>query len=253
MTRKKITVDDVRRSFNRERGSSMPYSAIYFGRPLADILASLFYNAGWQANGVTLLRVGLSLLALLCVGTGQQALLYAGAGIALLAFVLDYVDGHLARLNDNATYWGKFSDGLGDYIFPALGVMAAGCGQWVQHDDGRYLLAGAVVSVVVMSVRVARDRLRYFELWMTSQSGTLTTEQAAKAALWRRREGRVAAFTADARTMALLLLFLPDGGMSFFVVLAALQAVTESLWLWYILKSGYATLNRWRRSYHAAA
>lgn len=253
MTRRKITVDDVRRSFNRERGASMPYSAVYFGRPLADLLAPLFYNAGWHANGVTLLRAGLSLLALLCIGTGHQVLLYAGAFIAVLAFVLDYVDGHLARLNDNATYWGKFSDGLGDYIFPALGVMAAGCGQWAQSGDGRCLLAGAVVSVIVMSVRVARDRLRYFELWMTSQSGALTPDQTAEAALWRKKEGRVAAFTADARTAALLLLFLPDGGMAFFIVLAVLQAITESLWLWYTLKSGYATLNRWRRSYHAAA
>lgn len=253
MTRKKITVGDVRRSFNRERGASMPYSAIYFGRPIADLVTPLFYNIGWQANDVTLLRVGLSVLALLCIGTGQQILLYAGAGIALLAFVLDYVDGHLARLNDNATYWGKFSDGLGDYIFPALGVMAAGCGQWAQHGDGRYLLAGAIVSVVVMSVRVARDRLRYFELWMTSQSGALMPEQAAKAAFWRKKEGRIAAFTADARTAVLLLLFVPDAGLVFFIVLAVLQAVTESLWLWYTLKSGYATLNRWRRSYHAAA
>jgi phosphatidylglycerophosphate synthase len=250
--RRRITIEDVRRSFDAAHGRTMPACAVYFGRPAADLITPLFYNTGWTANGVTMLRTLVSFAALACLGSGRQPLLFAAGALALFAFVLDYVDGHLARLDDNATYWGKFADGLGDYIFPAFGMLAVGCGLWMSTGQGGYMLAGGAVTCVVLSVRVVRDRFRYFESWMAAKTGPLDETQIRRAAPWRRGERLIAGHAANVRTAALLLLFVPDGGVAYFWVALAVQGASEAVWLGCILRYASVELDRWRRSDHAA-
>lgn len=250
---RRIGVKDVRASFNYEVGRQMPLSAVYFGRPVADVLAPLFYNTGWSADGVTYLRVALTFVALACLVSGLQLFLFAAAVLGLLAFILDFVDGHIARLDNKATYWGKYFDGLADYLFPACGPLAAGVGLWLQDGSWSWLLIGAAISLVTLMTRTARDRLRYFEQWMTRISGELTEEERRAVRPWQVRERRVTVAAANGRTLAFLLLFIPDGGLSFFIGLAVIQGVTEPLWLCIVLGRGHAVLRRWRKSVHAAS
>jgi len=230
----------------------MPLSAVYFGRPIADVLTPLFYNTGWSADGVTYLRIGLTVISLACLGSGFQPLLFVAAGLGLFAFVLDFVDGHIARLDDKATYWGKYSDGLGDYLFPACGPIVAGLGLWLQDGAWSYLLIGAAISLVTLMTRTARDRLRFFEHWMAQDSGELSEQERQAAQPWQVRERWVTVVAANGRTLAFLLLFIPDGGLTFFIGLAVIQGITEPVWLWVVLGRGHAVLRRWRKSVHAA-
>lgn len=251
--RRKIGQKDVSASFDHKKGREMPASVRWFGRPLADWITPLFYNLGVTANGVTLLRTIVSIIALVMLATGQQYYLYSAGVLGLFAFVLDFVDGHLARLNDNASYWGKFSDGLADYLFPACGLFAAGIGISQQTGIVWYLVAGGVISLITFMTRTARDRLRYFQQWMIEQSGPLTEVETDKAAPLRRQEFHISTIAANGRTLVFLFLFVPDGGFVFFVALCFVQGTTEPLWLYLCLQNGYATLNRWRKSVHSAS
>jgi len=231
----------------------MPASARWFGRPLADFLAPVFYNLGCSANQATFIRAVMTVIALGLLATGEQALLYAAGVLGLIAFVLDFVDGHLARLDNNASFWGKFSDGLVDYIFPAFGPLAAGVGLSLQTQQMQFAAIGGLISMITLLTRTARDRLRYFQQWMIETTGALTGEEVEKSQPWRRGEYHISVIAANGRTLAFPLLFIPDGGFIFFVAIAVVQGLSEPTWLYICLKSGYATLNRWRKSVHASS
>lgn len=231
----------------------MPASATWFGRPLADLITPLIYNLGLSANGVTFLRAMITIVALFLLASGVQIVLYLAGLLAVVAFVLDFVDGHLARLDDNASYWGKYADGLADYLFPACGLFAAGFGLSLRTGDIWYLALGGGVSLITLLTRTSRDRLRYFQHWMIEKSGPLTEEETKKARPWQRGEYHVSVIAANGRTLAFLLLFVPDGGLLFFSFLVIVQGLSEPIWLFICLKNGYVTLNRWRKSVHATS
>ena len=56
----RVNLSDVRRSFNRKVANHFTVS--WFGRPLANLATPIFYNSGWSANQVTLLRIVIALV-----------------------------------------------------------------------------------------------------------------------------------------------------------------------------------------------
>jgi phosphatidylglycerophosphate synthase len=181
----------------------------------------------------------------------MQTALYFSGVFGLFAFVLDFVDGHLARLDDNATYWGKYCDGLVDYIFPVMGLFAIGLGLSFQTENVWYVAVGGLISFIALLTRTSRDRLRYFQCWMIEKSGPFSEENVKYIQSWQRREYIVSVAAANGRTAAFFLLFLPDGGLMFFYSLLLIQGITEPSWLYICLRTGYVSLGRWRKSAHS--
>lgn len=250
--KRKIRLSDVKASFDYERGKQMPACAVWFGRPIADLITPFFFNLGIQANDVTLIRALITVAALLFLASGVQFLFYLAGILGLFAFVLDFVDGHLARLNDNATYWGKYSDGLVDYLFPTVGLFAVGVGITINGGGLWYIAIGASVSLIALMTRTSRDRLRYFQCWMASQCTPGTEDISGEVLALRRQEYIISVAAANGRTAAFALLFVPDGGQMFFFTLLIIQGLTEPIWLAISLYIGYHSLNKWRKSIHSA-
>jgi phosphatidylglycerophosphate synthase len=106
-------------------------------------------------NGVTwaALFVGLGSAGFFLKGDTRS--LVVGAALYHVSFILDCIDGKLARLKGNGTVFGGWLDYVFDRIrvlFCALALMG---GQYVRTDDARYLLAALVV--------VFLDMLRYVD------------------------------------------------------------------------------------------
>ncbi|MET9087797.1 CDP-alcohol phosphatidyltransferase family protein [Streptomyces sp. NPDC004237] len=86
---------------------------------------------------------------------GDRQSLIIGALLYHVSFILDCIDGKLARLKGNGTVFGGWLDYVFDRIrvlFCALALMG---GQFLPHDDERYLVAALVV--------VFLDMLRYVD------------------------------------------------------------------------------------------
>ena len=74
-----------------------------WGRPVADAWTPFFYHRGWSANAVTALHAVLSVIALAALLFPYPYGPVLAAILFYVWFVLDFVDGNLARLRGSVT------------------------------------------------------------------------------------------------------------------------------------------------------
>ena len=116
----KVTLETVRKSYKHSVMRTFPITSRWIGRPLADLLAVPLHNVGLTANSITGFRILLYFVSILILFVPNYTLTVCGALGLLTAFVLDFVDGHLARLRNEASFFGKFVaeyDGFGRSIY----------------------------------------------------------------------------------------------------------------------------------------
>ena len=246
-----ITVADVRASFN---ANIRDYFALtWFGRPFANVITPFFYNRGWSANQVTGMRVVIAV-----IGVGLLAIPgFVSAIIAALifyaVFVLDCVDGNIARLRGQASFFGKFIDGLADFIFILAGPAAAGIAIWWQDPQSPFLVLGALCTIVSVASQMVRSRLSFVREWMINQSGPIEDEKIESARTARRVQGVVAAIFVNGTFLAPLLLLIPADGRVWYVsALLFVQLLPELVWIAATVFEGRVILDRGRRSIHSA-
>jgi len=251
MMRSRLTLEGVRASYNSAIKSH--YSVGWFGRPLANLVTPFFFNIGCTANGVTLGRVMLAVACLAAlVVPGPVGPVVACAGF-YVCFVLDCVDGNLARLRDNVTYWGKFIDGLADFVFVLGAPFAAALGIYWAGGDAVWLLVGCLVTAMSSISQMTRSRLSFFREWMVGQGGPLSDDVVRQAEGPRRLQSRAAAIYVNGTFFMPLLLVVPDHGRVVFILAAvALQAMPEVLWFSATIAEARIILARGRKSIHSA-
>ncbi len=250
MMRSRITLEGVRASFNSNIKSH--YSVGWFGRPLANLVTPAFFNTGFTANGVTNGRVLLAAVCLMALAIPG----WAGAALACVGFyvcfVLDCVDGNLARLRGEVTYWGKFIDGLADFVFILGAPIAAAIGIYSGGGEGVWLLLGCLVTAISSVSQMTRSRLSFFREWMVGQGGALSEDVVRQAAGPRRVQSLASGVYVNGTFLMPLLLLLPDHGRLAFVAAAiALQALPEVLWLGATIAEARIILARRRTSIHS--
>ncbi len=211
--------------------------------------------AGLHASDVTFYR---TLIALVGIGVlvypAYDWMPPIAAGIFLLCFILDCVDGNIARMNDEASYWGKYIDGIADFVFIQGAPFAAGLGMWLIHGDGLALALGAGITIATLTSQMLRARLSFMREWMINLSGPLSDEQEAAAATARRVQEWVGAIYINGTFFSPFLLFLggADGTWAFLAALALCQLLPEIIWIGGTMLEARAILNRHRKSKFAA-
>ena len=249
---KRITTADVRASIKPRAKQETP-ALTYFGRPLGNLITPNFYNAGWTADSVTLLRVGLAAIALVLLAVFWPWGPMLAALVYYVTFVLDCVDGNLARLNDDATYWGKYADGLGDYVYLMGAPLATGVGALFHTGEAKWLLMGGAIAVMALINQMCRERLNFFREWMTGQSGPLEKSVAARAATPALVERWAAEIMVGGTFLAPIALLVPAlGPLWYLAVLISVQLVPDIAWFGATLWKARIWLARGRTSIHAA-
>ena len=138
------------KKFNLERSSLLGF---YFFRKVSLVITPLFIALRCSANSVTLfsLLVGVLGAFLFCLGSGYFLPAFF---CILLAQMLDYVDGNVARLHGRTSYYGKFIDGLSDSMWKALTFIGIGIGLYNSKttfhalyscDKSNFLILGALL------------------------------------------------------------------------------------------------------------
>jgi phosphatidylglycerophosphate synthase len=93
-------------------------------------------------NGITIAGLVLSLAAAGFVATGSVALARAGCVAMLAAYVLDCMDGELARARSQSSRLGIHLEHLGNWIVVGVLQIALSYGAWRQTGDTAYLIIG---------------------------------------------------------------------------------------------------------------
>jgi phosphatidylglycerophosphate synthase len=250
--KKPITLADVRSSFNYSYPAN--YTMRWFGRPLADRLTPMMVNAGITANGVTVFR---SYLSLIGVGILLMPFTFWPPVVAVtifyFSFILDCVDGNIARINEETSYLGKFMDGLSDYIFILGAPGTVGIALSLNSGEWWPVAVGSSATIACLLSQMARSRLSFMREWMVGNTGPLSAEQIEGVAGLRRLQAIIDEFSMTGTFFAPLLLLVPGtDGMEWFVwSQVAVLTIPETLWFLTTLREAGVLLNRHRVSKHA--
>ncbi|MFJ3503493.1 CDP-alcohol phosphatidyltransferase family protein [Streptomyces sp. NPDC090135] len=137
--------------------------------PVATRLVCLFARFNWiTPNRVTWAALFVGLGSAFFFLEGDYTSLAIGAGLYHISFILDCIDGKLARLKGNGSVFGGWLDYVFDRIrvlFCALALMG---GQFLRTDEPVFLLAALVVVFLDMLRYV--DALQIYKMRMSMRA-----------------------------------------------------------------------------------
>lgn len=132
--------------------------------PLASRIALLVANhTRITPNQLTLISFGLGIAAACVFLEGSYAFLALGAALYHISFVIDCVDGKVARLTGRGSIFGSWMDYVLDRVRVTLCALALMGGQWMATGEDIYLLLATVVVALEMlrnlnAMRVSKVR-----------------------------------------------------------------------------------------------
>ncbi|BCJ42188.1 hypothetical protein GCM10010168_92880 [Actinoplanes ianthinogenes] len=122
--------------------------------PLASRLVRIVAPYRWiTPNVLTLIATIIGVGAMVSFAQGDQQWLIVGAILFHLSFVVDCMDGKIARLNGTGTVFGQWLDFVLDRVRVFFCALTLFGGQYAQHHDVKYLW--------LMSVAIFLDLVRY--------------------------------------------------------------------------------------------
>ncbi|MDP9862956.1 MULTISPECIES: CDP-alcohol phosphatidyltransferase family protein [Streptosporangium] len=114
--------------------------------PVACRLTLLVANhTAMTPNGLTRLSLVLGMGSAVCFALGQ---LVAGAALFYVSFMVDCMDGKIARLKATGTAFGLWLDYVGDRIRVVCCAVGLAFGQYMATRDVSYIMLGAGVAVL---------------------------------------------------------------------------------------------------------
>lgn len=150
---------EIRRIYRQSLKPADSYFNLYLARPLAAPLVAAFARTRVTPNQITFLSMAVAVagFALLLALPGAPGLILGVLGIEL-AYVLDCVDGQLARVTGRTSAVGGELDFLMDE-FKAYLLVAAIAGRWHLHDGGGALaLWVGLGTLVIIGLALASTR-----------------------------------------------------------------------------------------------
>ena len=187
---------------------------------------ALCIKAGLTANQITAIGCGVLLLAFLALSCGW---LMTGALLYLLAYVLDFIDGNIARFTKSFSAFGKMIDGLVDsltfLLFFALahGLTVSGGGLFDPSTETLVGVSGAFIFLFRCYVQI---RLTFVRGSMDAASGQVAAPSSRGTRFKLAKRGLLAVVS----------------GMPLFLVLALLLDIGSIYNLFYAVFFGFLTV-----------
>jgi phosphatidylglycerophosphate synthase len=144
----RFTLQDIRTQTYKDRDA---WWTVWLVDPLASRLVRLVAPYRWiTPNRLTVAAFLLGLAAAGCFAQQQYRWLAAGAVLFHLSFVIDCMDGKVARLTGTGSVFGAWLDYVFDRLRVLVCTIALMGGQFAHTGDLRYLWAGGAVIFLDM-------------------------------------------------------------------------------------------------------
>ena len=159
----------VSSSYKKTGFFSLPISNRVF-RYLSFFITPFFLKLNISANVTTCLSGGIGVLATLFIFFGTKQYLIIGLWIFLFSYLMDFVDGNIARVKGTSTFFGKFIDGYIDII--RLTALKLSLVFFVFVNNGpHYLIWIGVLSVILTPYyHLTLDRYSAYARWITEDT-----------------------------------------------------------------------------------
>lgn len=159
----KIFINNVLMSGSKDD----PLTIRYFARPASYYLFFLIKNT-FTANQITYFRGLLLLIALIFFLLNSNIFFVLAILLFLLNIILDCLDGHIARINNNASYFGKFLDGYIDTLWYLI-IPLSGCLRLLIHDSqnsNTLIIVMILASILFLTETTLRERISFYREWI---------------------------------------------------------------------------------------
>ncbi|MDR8408698.1 CDP-alcohol phosphatidyltransferase family protein [Nonomuraea sp. 3-1Str] len=178
------SLDDVHAT--RKRRDS--WWTVYLVDPLACRTALLVANRSRiTPNELTVLSLVIGLVSALCFALD---LLVAGAAAFYLSFMVDCVDGKIARLKGTGTPFGLWLDYVGDRVRVVLCATGLAYGQYALTGDVQFIVLGAGIAVLDLFRYVNAPQMkRVREIIREARAEAAELREAAR--VWNREQAAV--------------------------------------------------------------
>jgi len=193
-----------------------------------------FYLTPWclylTPNVLTWFRLGLTVVSWPLL---IEAPIVASV-VLLLNHLLDCVDGNVARMQDRATYWGKFLDGWIDTLGIVVPPLVLGIAVWRETGNSWWLLMGAVASLLIACTDLTRSRASFIRVWQAQELRALAIVPQAMHKLTKpmeQAEDRLASTLSNLTILWPFLLWLPQGVVVSLAVVSVGYGVIGGVWL----------------------
>ncbi|MEV6967365.1 CDP-alcohol phosphatidyltransferase family protein [Hamadaea sp. NPDC051192] len=141
-----LTVAEVKARTCKERDS---WWTVLLVDPVAVRLTRVLAGVRWiTPNRITLTAFTIGLVAAVCFSRATAGWLVAGAALYYVSFLLDCVDGKIARLNGTGSIFGMWLDYIFDHVRIITCVAALFGGQYAATKNVAYLIVGAGALVL---------------------------------------------------------------------------------------------------------
>ncbi len=136
MVKQKLTIQAIRSMYTEEkrafdRNNLWGYFVV---RPISYYVTWLFLRLGISANRVTWGSFFIAVAGCLLLATGSYNSIIAGALLVNLWYLLDYVDGNIARYTNSSTNYGRLLDTFTGAAVNVLLIICASIGAF-NHPD----------------------------------------------------------------------------------------------------------------------
>lgn len=128
-----------------------PYGRLFF-RKFSVYLTWIFLNLGFTANQVTTIQTIVGVLASVLIAFPRFKVGLTGIILFQIGFLLDNVDGEIARFRKEASLTGKYLDEIGHEI--VIPVMYLGFGIHEYFNSGRFEIIILSVIAGLFSIRI---------------------------------------------------------------------------------------------------
>nr|WP_247673684.1 DUF5941 domain-containing protein [Micromonospora sp. C51] len=148
-------VDEDRAELRLSVKEKDDFFTTYFVSTWSPYVTKLCARLGLSPTAVTMVSVAFAVAAAAMFAAGGRPLLVVGAVLLYLGFVLDCVDGQLARYTRNFSAWGGWLDTMADRAKEYL--VYAGLGLGATQAGFRYGWALAIAAMTMQTVRHMTD------------------------------------------------------------------------------------------------
>lgn len=177
------TLDELRRACQKPNYKTVgTWMARTLTREQALYFTWLLIRTPVTANQVTVFSIFVGVLAGLAYGTARSPLLFfAGALLHQFFYLLDHVDGQIARYRKSVSVTGIYLDYMAHYLVNASTVFGLGCGAYAETGHVAYLFLAASAALFVTFWGVFFDcRYKAFMKELAGRQGELVRVRSVR-------------------------------------------------------------------------
>ena len=169
----------------KEKDSRLPLFHKKIIRPLSFILTPPFLFFRFSANQVTCLALIFGILGNLNLALGTYRSMNMGVLLILIAIILDFVDGNIARFYQKPNYFGAFLDGSFGFLIHALLPLCLSIGISMNLDNSTFYLLSEKKLIILGSIQSMMYMFSNYLQWRYKAQLLIVKEKALNSGINR--------------------------------------------------------------------